>query len=277
MAEDPEEMHPQDGGTAGLGIEEVRAEEAVEREHDLGGRERRDGEENHGAHDQVEPDQERHFAEGHARAAETDDGSDKVDGGADAAESRDKQAEGPEIGAVADRKCLCGEWSVSKPADVRRAAGTIKTVATDETEIQEQAAERGEPETPGVEAGKGHVARADHQRDKVIAEAEEYRHGDEENHGGAMHGEHAIESLRGNEMIVGNDELDAHDGGFDAADHEEKDGVEDVEDAEALVVNSGDPGVEQVAERARGRSCGSEGDGFRGHRLWPRSHGRDSR
>jgi hypothetical protein len=56
-----------------------------------------------------------------------------------------------------------------------------------------------------------------------------------------------------------------------------KDGVEDVEDAEALVVNSGDPGVEQVAERARGRSCGSEGDGFRGHRLWPRSHGRDSR
>ena len=143
------------------------------------------------AHDQVEPDQERHFAEAHAGAAETDDGSDKVDGGADAAESGDKQAESPEIGAVADRKCPSGEGSIGEPADVRRAAGTIKTVATDETEIEEQAAERGEPETPGIEAGKGHVARADHQRDEVIAEAEEYRHGDEENHGGAMHGEHA--------------------------------------------------------------------------------------
>ena len=82
-----------------------------------------------------------------------------------------------------------------------------------------------------------------------------------------MHGEHLIEGLGGDEMIVGNDELDAHDGGFDAADHEEEDGIEDIENAEAFVVNGGDPGIENVAERARRLSSGSERNGFRGHRA----------
>ena len=58
--------------------------------------------------------------------------------------------------------------------------------------------------------GKRHVARADHQRDKIVAEAEENRHADEEDHGGAVHGEQAVEDLRRDEVIVGNGELNAH-------------------------------------------------------------------
>ena len=35
MSEDPEEMHPEDGRPAGLGIEEVAAQVSVDQQHDL--------------------------------------------------------------------------------------------------------------------------------------------------------------------------------------------------------------------------------------------------
>ena len=57
VAEDPEEVHPQHGRAAGLGVEEVRAEIAIEQQHDLGGGQRADREENHAGHHQIEPDQ----------------------------------------------------------------------------------------------------------------------------------------------------------------------------------------------------------------------------
>ena len=88
MAEDPEEMHPEDSGAAGLRVKEVRAEEAIEREHDLGSGERRDDDEDQSTHDEVEPGKQGHFTEGHTGTAETNDGGDNVDGGADAADSR---------------------------------------------------------------------------------------------------------------------------------------------------------------------------------------------
>src|SRR5271167_51703 len=258
MAKDPEEMHPEHGRPTGLGVEEVCAEEAIEGEHDLRGSERRDDKQNHGAHHQIQPNKERHFEKGHAGTAQAHDGGDKVDGGPDAAEPGDEEGQRPEIGAVADGKGFCGERRISEPANVGRAAGTIETVAADETEVQEQTAESGEPEAPGVEAGEGHVARADHERDEVIAKTEQDGHGDEKDHGGAMHGKHLIEELRRDEMIVRNNELVAHDGGFDAADHEEQDGVENVENSETFMVNGGDPGIQNLAEGTRRLAHSSE-------------------
>ena len=265
VAENPEEMHPQDGGAASLSVKEVRAEETIESEHHLGGRKGRNDDEHQASRDQVEPGQKRHLAEGHAGTTEAKDGGNKVDAGADAAEPGNEEAERPEICAVAQGKGLCRERGVRKPANVGRGANAIEAVAADETEVQKKATESGKPEAEGIEARKGHVSRANHERKEVIAEAEQDRHGDKKDHGGAMHGEHLIEELRGDEMVVGNDELDAHDGGFNATDYEEEDGVEDIEDAEALVVNGGDPGIEEVAKGARRLVHGSEGNGFRGH------------
>src|SRR6516164_58083 len=168
---------------------------------------------------------------------------------------------------MTDGKCFCSERCVGKPANVGRAARAIKTVAADKAEVKEQAAKGGEPEAPGVEAGKSHIASADHKRDEVIAKAEQDRHSHKKDHGGAMHGEHAVKGLRRDEVVVGNDKLETHDGGFDAADHEEQDGVQNIKDAEAFVVNSGDPGIESVAKRARGLPDGSERNGLGGHRA----------
>jgi hypothetical protein len=43
MPEEPEEVLPQDRIACGFGIEEMRAEEAVQQQHDLGGSKRRQG------------------------------------------------------------------------------------------------------------------------------------------------------------------------------------------------------------------------------------------
>jgi len=104
----------------------------------------------------------------------------------------------------------------------------------------------------GVEAGERHVPRADHQGHEVVGEAEHERHGDEEDHRRAVHGEDAVEGLRRDEVVVRADQLDPHDGRFDPADHQEEQRVDDVEQADALVIDGGHPLLEPVEERLRG-------------------------
>ncbi len=53
MAEDPEEVNPDDCGAAGLRVEEVAAQVAIDQQHDLRGRERRDRDQHQCRHHQV--------------------------------------------------------------------------------------------------------------------------------------------------------------------------------------------------------------------------------
>ena len=123
---------------------------------------------------------------------------------------------------MAGREDLRGERRVGEPAHIRGRSGAIESAAAEIAEVEQEAAEGGDPEAEGVEARERHVARADHQRDKVIAEAEQNRHAHEEHHGGAVHGEELVEYLRRDEVIVGNGQLDAHQHRFDARNDEEK-------------------------------------------------------
>ena len=92
VAEDPEEVLPQHRRAAGLRVEEVRAEIAVEQQHDLRGRQRGDDDQHHAGRHEVEPDDERHAAERHAGAAHAQGGGDDVDRRADAADARRRGA-----------------------------------------------------------------------------------------------------------------------------------------------------------------------------------------
>ena len=165
MAENPEEMHPDDGGTSGLRVKEVPAEIAVNQQHDLRGGEGADGEQHQAGHDEIEPGEQRHFAEGHSGAAHGNDGGDDVDRGADAAETGDQQAQSPEIGAVAGRECQRSQRRIGKPAHVRSVAGAVEAVGPEQAEIKEKTSECGEPEAESVQARESHVSRADHQRE----------------------------------------------------------------------------------------------------------------
>ena len=175
-----------------------------------------------------------------------DDRRHNVEGSADGADSAEQDAQRPVVGAVAGRENLRGQRSIGKPANIRRGAGAVEAVATEKTEVQQQAAKCRYPEAEGVQPRKRHVARAQHQRYQIIPEAEENRHADEENHGRAVHREQAIEDLRRDQAVLWNRELNAHHDGFQARDYKKDQCVPDVHQADLLVVHRGDPGVQHL-------------------------------
>ena len=156
---------------------------------------------------------------------------------------------------MSDGKYSCRERRVGEPPHVRGAARAIKSIASDKAEVQKQTSESGKPKAPGVQAWKGHIASANHERKQIIRETEHNRHGHKENHGRAVHCEHLIEYLRRYEMIVRNDKLYAHDRRFDSADHKKHQRVQDVHDAKFFMVHRGYPVVEPIADRSGGLDC----------------------
>ncbi len=162
--------------------------------------------------------------------------------------------ERPVVGAVAGRKDARGERSVGEPAYVGRGAGAVKAAAAEVAEVKQQAAKGGDPEAEGVQAREGHVARADHQRDKVIAEAEEDGHAHEEDHGGAVHGEELIEDLGARRSgCWGPASWTRISRASNAGDDQKDQRVADVHQADLLVVDRGHPVLQDVEEASVAR------------------------
>jgi hypothetical protein len=99
--------------------------------------------------------------------------------------------------------------TISPPGNVGRAARSLQANAADEAVVQHQAAQRRHPEAEGVHPGEGHIPGADHQGNQVIGKSNDQRHPHKEDHGGAMHGEDAVEDLRGEKIVVGYGQLNA--------------------------------------------------------------------
>src|SRR5262249_25970591 len=108
--------------------------------------------------------------------------------------------------------------------------------------MQKNSAKRLAPITKSVQARKRHVTRADLQRQDVIYKPKQQRHGNEENHRGAVHGEKLVEGVGGKEMIVRHGQLQTEQKRFDSADDEKEKAGQHVEHADALVIHSRKPG-----------------------------------
>ena len=61
-----------------------------------------------------------------------------------------------------------------------------------------------------------------------------------------MQGEHAVENLGRNKVVVRTHQLNPDDGGFNSSNDEEDQRIENVEDAQALVIYGGDPLVQRL-------------------------------
>ena len=235
VAEDPEEVLPEQRVRArARGVEEVRAEEAVEQEQGEGDGEGREGEDDEEGDDECHPCEEGHAHEGHARRAHVEDGDDEVEACRRGADTHDLEAEHPVVGAAGERVLGSGERRIAEPSHVREGG-------LEEAEVHEDGAEDEEPVAEGVQPREGHVTRADHERDEEVEEGGSGRHDDHEDHGGAVHREEGVEGARVHERAIRLRELNAHEEGLDTADEEEDEGGHPVEDADALVVNGGDP------------------------------------
>ena len=97
VAEEPEEVLPEDRVTAGGGIEEERPELAVERDHEQGDGDDRQREQQQERHHQGHPDEDRHPQEAHALGSQVEEGDDEVDRRDQRGDAEDLKAEDGEV------------------------------------------------------------------------------------------------------------------------------------------------------------------------------------
>ena len=147
----------------------------------------------------------------HAGRAHVVDRHDEVDRADERRDREDVQPEDPEVLAVAGH-VQRRERRVHRPAAAR---GPVRR---EEAEHQHDAAEEVQPVRQRVQPRERHVARADHQRHEVVAEAGEDRDDDEEDHRRAVHRDDLVVGVLRQDVLVRRRELRADQQRQDAAD-----------------------------------------------------------
>src|ERR1700693_2366158 len=110
MTEYPEEMDPDQRGTAGLCVEEMATQIAIDKQHELRCCERSDRHECQHAHYEKQPCEQRHSHERHPFATHRDDRRNNVDRSTKGAKTTDDERKGPIIGRMTRRKRPRSEW-----------------------------------------------------------------------------------------------------------------------------------------------------------------------
>jgi hypothetical protein len=98
-----------------------------------------------------------------------------------------------------------------------------------------------QPEAEVVHAGEGHVGRADLQGDHPVGEAHEGRHDGAEHHHHAVHGGQLVEQFRVDQLQAGLEQLGADQQGQHTAKHQHREGKQQVQRADVLVVGREHP------------------------------------
>ena len=144
------------------------------------------------------------------------------------------------------REGLGGQGRIAGPAAVGRAELSREDIFGEEASIQEDSAGKEHPVAEGVQSRERHIARADHQRRHQIEEGRTQRHYHEEHHRRSVHREDAVVLVVVEDARVRNDELCPQEKCFDSAGEEEDERCHPVHDADALVVDRGDPAPDAV-------------------------------
>jgi hypothetical protein len=191
---------------------------------------------------------------------------DDLDRAGDRGDLDEADAEQPEVLVDAGRISAAGERRIHEPAAARRQA-------------EEQAGEEHQPADrigPVGERGKPrkrHVARPQHVRQQQDAHRFHCRHGEQEHHDRAVHGEELVVELWPDEVVLRHRELGPHQQGEHAGEDEEQESGADVEQADEIVVVLGEqaqparqrPDAPQLLELSR---RAGQRIGQRAHRSW---------
>jgi len=193
VAEDPEEVLPQDGISAaahgrGGGEEELRAELPVQEEQQRRRAEHRDEQRGQDRGEPEPPDGERQAHVGHAGRAQADDRGHVVH------RAHGRGGAGDEDGGHHQRLAQPGHAHVGGERRVGGPARAGGPEGGEEGGQHQELREQERPERVHVEAREGHVPRADHERDEQVPEAadQDGRHGEEDHD----------EPVRGEELLV---------------------------------------------------------------------------
>ncbi len=259
VAEEPEQVLPQQRRAAVGGVEEVRAEVAVGQQHRDGRRDHRHREDDQHRVDEDRPDEQRQAAPAHAARAHVGDRHVEVDRAEDRGEAGEVDQVDPRVLAAAGRVDRVGERHEADPAGFRR--------VPEDRGVEDDAAGQEQPVGERVQAREGHVARADHQRHEVVGQAGHHRHDEQEDHRRPVHREQLVVGRRRDQRVVRRAELQAHHQRLDAAEAEEHERRDHVHDPDPLVVGRRDP-ARPAARLALDAVGGYLGDGCE-CRRWP--------
>src|SRR6266700_3910075 len=124
------------------------------------------------------------------------------------------------------------QGSISEPRHVGRRTCPGEAHPADETVVEKQACKCADPETEGIQAREGHVARAHHERHQVIAKTEQDGHAHQEHHGGAMHGEQPVKACGTDKGVMRKEQLRPDHQRFEARNEEENQCIPDVKHAQ---------------------------------------------
>src|SRR5438093_3005422 len=141
----------------------------------------------------------------------------------------------------------------------------VGSVPYEEARVHEQPGEQEDPVAERVQSREGHVPRPDHERHEVVAESEQHRGHEEEDHGDAMHGEELVERLGPDERLVRPGELDPEQHRLDPGGEEEDEGRVAVPLPDPLVVDGVEPGAEAGLLLPDLLQSSGEGDGHAGY------------
>ena len=97
MAEEPEQVLPQQRVAASVGVVERHAECALQLEQGVGGDHRRHADHDHPGRDEHVPGKDRHTAERHARRARLEDADDELDGRRNGGDLDEAEPEDPDL------------------------------------------------------------------------------------------------------------------------------------------------------------------------------------
>ena len=188
VAEEPEQVLEQQRAAALVGRgtahrhqrrhEEAGAQRLVEQHHHAADEQRREGQQREDGRDEDAPHGERHAQQRHALAAGLQHGGDVVQAAHRRRDDEDQQRHQHQHDtALVPRRA--GQDGLRR---IERPAGAGRATRHEEAGQQHHHRQRVDPDAQHVEVGEHHVARADHQRDQVVAEAAEEERGQQVDH-----------------------------------------------------------------------------------------------
>ena len=238
VAEEPEDVLPQDDDASSVRVEEARTELTVREHHDQCGREDGRREEHEERRREDAPREHGHPHHRHARCAHPQDRHDEVDRAQDRGGAYEHEAHDPQ---VLSRPELFRQRRVAGPPGCGRSA------VGEESRQDRQAAGGEQPEGQGVDPGERHVEGADLQRHEEVPEPREQREDHEEDHQRPVQREELVVGVRGEDLRPRPGELGPHQQREDPCHGEEREAVDQVEQSDLLVIGRGQPVEEPAA------------------------------
>ena len=234
MAEQPEQVLPQQRIAAQRSGVEGPAERALHLQQDRSQDQRRKAEDHHPRRRQQIPGKDRHPVQPHVAGAQLQDRHRDLDGRAHRRHLDKGDAEQPDVGI--DPRCplLARQGRVQEPARIGR---HTRQHRSDDDGAAEQIA----PPAQRRQTGERQIARAQHLGQDVHRQPLEHRDGEQEHHDAAVHREDLVVDGRPHERAVRRRQLRADQHRQDAADRKEGEGGDDEALADVGMVHRSEP------------------------------------